>query len=56
MSLLRLREERGGETRRRAFPRGRSGGRSDGFIVSGLFVKADGSWLVRFRVDVDMIE
>jgi len=54
MSLLRLREERGGETLRRAFLRGRDEGRSDGFVSFGLSAK-EGGWFVRFRVDVDMI-
>ena len=53
MSLLRLRDERGGETLWRAFLRGRDGGRSDGFVGLALSTK-DGGWFVRFRVDVDM--
>jgi len=52
MKLLRLTEERGGETCRRVFLRGRGGGRSDGFVTPVLSAEEKDCLLVRFRVDV----
>lgn len=55
MSLLRLRLERGGDTRVSAFLRGREDGRSDG-SVEVLSVNEGGCCgRVRLRVDVDII-